>query len=63
MDATLKLCPFCGAMPELTKFVYRAKRVFQVECTNVLCEVTPSVSGDHLAGVVDAWNRRHQGRQ
>jgi hypothetical protein len=50
----LKLCPFCGAEPELHKF--------SVACENPFCEAQPNTAGQSQEEAVAGWNTRHDGQ-
>lgn len=54
----LKLCPFCGGMPECEPWHGGAPTKHRVGCNHAKCHARPAVTGQTQAVAVRRWNRR-----
>lgn len=55
----LKVCPFCGSIPEAKRWHGGGPRKTLVECVNEGCEVAPSVTGSTPQKAAHFWNSRY----
>lgn len=57
MTSELKLCPFCGTAPGISKSPLTG--YWWVSCDNDACNIQPATFGmDSLNNAVEAWNTR-----
>lgn len=58
-EALARRCPFCGAKPTI-QFWHGGKPTKRlVACSNDMCVVQPSVTGQTPTAAIRAWNTRH----
>ena len=58
---TLKICPFCGAVPFEKSYVdeYSGDMKYLVGCDNPKCRIQPCTSAHRIKAVITReWNRR-----
>lgn len=54
----LTRCPFCGASPEIEFWHGGGPQKRLISCSNVDCDICPSVTGETERSAIAKWERR-----